>query len=117
MSEKITSFEEGFTKIKARYNENEKVRKPLKNFEMPIQITCVENDHKFMILVNKDQGIEINDNTGDDSAPIKIEFSDEQTFLDLLNGVIGPVKAYSSGAIKVAEGEIRPMLKLRKLLF
>ncbi len=117
MSEKITSFEEGFNKIIARYNENEKVRKPLKNYDMPIQITIVENDHKFMILVNKDQGIEIKDNTGDETAPIKIEFTDEKTFLDLLNGDVGPVKAYSSGAIKVAEGEIRPMLKLRKLLF
>ncbi len=68
-------------------------------------------------MVNKDQGIEIKDYTRDESAPIKIHFINEQVLLDLLNKDLSAVHASSSGKIKVIQGEIRNLLRLRVLLF
>ena len=115
--EKISSFEEAFKAIVNRYENSEKVRKPLKKFNQPILITCLDTDRNFLILVNRDQGIEIKDYTRDDSAPIKIHFTSEQVLLDLLNKDLGAVRASSSGKIKVIQGEIKHLLRLRCLLF
>ncbi len=81
------------------------------------KITFLDTNRSVMLLVNKDQGIEIKDNTNDDNAPVKIEFVSEQTMLELFNKEIGAVKAYSSGKIKVIEGQIRNLMKLRSLMF
>jgi hypothetical protein len=37
--------------------------------------------------------------------------------LDLFNKELGAVKAYSSGKIKVIEGNIRNLMKLKSLMF
>ena len=103
--------------IEKRYNEIEKVKKKLVKFNDPIEITFLDTNRKLLILVNFDQGIELKDNTGDDNAPIKIEFTSEQILLDLFNKELGAVKAYSSGKIKVVEGPIRNLMKLRSLMF
>lgn len=103
--------------IEDRYNNTEKIRKKLTNHNEPIQVTFLDTGRKIMILVNGDQGIEVKDNTGDDTAPIKIDFATEKTLMDLFNKEIGAVKAYSSGQIKVVEGKIRNLLKLKSLLF
>ncbi|MFX1590893.1 MAG: hypothetical protein ACFFC1_22385, partial [Promethearchaeota archaeon] len=103
--------------IEDRYNNTEKIRKKLANYNEPIQVTFLDTERKIMILVNGDQGIEVKDNTGDDSAPVKIDFATEKTLMDLFNKEIGAVKAYSSGQIKVVEGKIRNLLKLKSLLF
>ena len=70
-----------------------------------------------MILVNGDKGIEVKDNTGDETATVKIDFITEKTLIDLFNKEIGAVRAYSSGQIKVVEGKIRNLIKLKSLLF
>jgi putative sterol carrier protein len=103
--------------IENRYNKNEKVRKKLVNFDEPIQITFLDSNRSAQILINKDQGIQINDNKTDENAPIKIEFLSEKTMLDLFNKEIGAVKAYSAGNIKVVEGKIRNLMKLKSLMF
>ena len=103
--------------IENRYVNTEKVRRKLANYDEPIQITFLDTNRSVMLLVNKDQGIEIKDNTNDDKAPVKIEFVSEQTMLELFNKEIGAVKAYSSGKIKVIEGQIRNLMKLRSLMF
>lgn len=103
--------------IENRYNENEKVRKKLVNYDEPIQIKFLDSNRSAQILINKDQGIQINDNTTDENAPIKIEFSSERIMLDLFNKEIGAVKAYSAGNIKVVEGKIRNLMKLKSLMF
>ena len=105
------------TDIEARYNDNEKIRKKLANYNDPIEITFLDTGRKLLIIVNGDQGIEVKDNTGNDTAPVKIEFAAEKTLIDLFNKEIGAVKAYSSGKIKVVEGKIRNLLKLKSLLF
>jgi len=103
--------------IKNRYNNNEKIRKKLAKYEEPIQITFLDTNRKVLILINKDQGIEIKDKTGDDSAKVKIEFTGEQVMINLFNKQLGAIKAYSDGKIKVIEGNIRNLMKLRSLMF
>ena len=103
--------------IEGRYNNIEKIRKKLANYTEPIQLTFLDTGRKIMILVNGNQGIEVKDNTVDESAPVKIDFTTEKTLIDLFNKDIGAVKAYSSGQIKVVEGKIRHLIKLKSLLF
>jgi len=103
--------------IEDRYNNTEKIRKKLANYNEPIQVTFLDTERKIMILVDGDQGIEVKDNTEDETAPVKIDFTTEKTLIDLFNKDIGAVKAYSSGQIKVVEGKIRNLIKLKSLLF
>ncbi|MBA7712657.1 hypothetical protein ES703_121640 [subsurface metagenome] len=80
-------------------------------------MTFLDTDRKVLILVNKDEGIEIKDNTGADTAPVKIEFTGQQVIIDLFNKDLGAVKAYSDGKIKIIEGNMRSLMKLRSLMF
>lgn len=116
MSE-FDSIEACLKEIENRYTNTEKVRRKLANYEEPIQITFLDTNRNVMLLVNKDQGINIKDNTSDESAPVKIEFLSEKIMLELFNKELGAVKAYSSGKIKVIEGQIRNLMKLRSLMF
>ena len=116
MSE-FDSIEACLKEIENRYNNNEKVKKKLANYEEPIQVTFLDTNRNVMILVHNDQGIEVKDNTSDENAPVKIEFSSEKTMLELFNKKLGAVKAYSSGKIKVVEGQIRNLMKLKSLMF
>ena len=116
MSE-FDSIESCLKEIENRYNNTEKVRRKLANYDEPIQITFLDTNRNVMLLVNKDQGIEVKDNTSDEDAPVKIEFLSEKIMLDLFNKEIGAVKAYSSGKIKVVKGQIRNLMKLRSLMF
>jgi len=111
------NIEECLEEIKNRYNNNEKVRKKLAKYDDPIQMSFLDTEKKVLLLVNKDEGIEIKDNTGDDSAPVKIEFTGEQVMIDLFNKNLGAVKAYSDGKIKIIEGSMRSLMKLRSLMF
>ncbi len=111
------NIDECLEEIKNRYNNNEKVRKKLAKYNEPIQMRFIDTEKKVLLLVNKDEGIEIKDNTGDDSAPVKIEFTGEQVMIDLFNKNLGAVKAYSDGKIKVIEGNMRSLMKLRSLMF
>ncbi len=114
---KFETLESCLKDIEDRYKNNEKVRSKLKGFNEPIQITFSDTQRKVMILVNEDKSIEIKDKTGDAAAPIKIDFVAEQVLMDLFNKTLGAVKAYSSGKIKVVEGKIKNLLKLKSLLF
>ncbi|TFF88884.1 MAG: hypothetical protein EU549_02170 [Promethearchaeota archaeon] len=103
--------------IENRYNTIEKVKKKLVNYDEPIQITFLDSNRSVLLLINKDQGIEIKDKNIDEDAPVKIEFISEQAMLDLFNKEIGAVKAYSAGKIKIVEGNIRNLMKLKSLMF
>jgi len=103
--------------IKNRYVHNENVRKKLAKYEEPIQMTFLDTNRKVSILVNKDQGIEVKDNTTDENAHVKIEFTAEQVMIDLFNKDLGAIKAYSDGKIKIIEGNMRSLMKLRSLMF
>ncbi|MFW9782848.1 MAG: SCP2 sterol-binding domain-containing protein [Candidatus Heimdallarchaeota archaeon] len=116
MSE-FTNIESCLREIENRYVNTEKVRKKLVNFSEPIQIKFLDTSRFVLILINKDLGIEIKDHSKDDSATVKIEFSAEQDMLDLFNKELGAVKAYSSGKIKIMEGNIRNLMKLKSLMF
>ena len=116
MSE-FNSIESCLKEIENRYITSEKVRRKLANYDEPIQITFLDTNRNVMLLVNKDQGIEVKDYTSDENAPVKIEFLSEKIMLELFNKELGAVKGYSSGKIKVIEGQIRNLMKLRSLMF
>ncbi|TFF84374.1 MAG: hypothetical protein EU552_00720 [Promethearchaeota archaeon] len=111
------NIESCLKEIEDRYITNEKVKKKLANYDEPIQIKFLDSNRSVLLLINKDQGIEIKNNTSDEDAPVKIEFSSEKIMLDLFNKEIGAVKAYSAGKIKVIEGKIRNLMKLKTLMF
>jgi len=114
---KFDSIESCLKEIENRYINTEKVRKKLANYDEPIQIRFLDTNRSVLLLVNKDQGIEVKDNGNDENAPVKIEFVTENTMLDLFNKELGAVKAYSSGKIKVVEGKIKNLMKLKSLMF
>ncbi len=116
MSE-FNSIESCLKEIENRYINTEKVRKKLANYDEPIQIRFLDTNRSVLLLVNKDQGIEVKDSASDENAPVKIEFVTEKTMLDLFNKELGAVKAYSSGKIKVVEGKIKNLMKLKSLMF
>ena len=111
------SIEQCLDEIKNRYENNEKIRRKLAKYDDPIQMTFLDTNRNALLLVNKDQGIEIKDNTSDENAPIKIDFTSEQVLIDLFNKDLGAVKGYSSGKIKIIEGSPRNLMKLRSLMF
>ncbi|MHA1478786.1 MAG: SCP2 sterol-binding domain-containing protein [Promethearchaeota archaeon] len=111
------NFDSCLKEIENRYINTEKVRKKLANYSDPIQISFLDTNRSVMIYVNKDQGIEVKDNASDETATVKIEFISENTLIQLFNKELGAVKAYSSGKIKVIEGNIRNLMKLKSLMF
>ena len=114
---KFNNIKECLDEIKNRYENDEKVKKKLTKYEGSIQITFLDTNRKILLLIERDQGIEIKDGIGDESAPVKIDFTAEQIMLDLFNKELGAVKAYSDGKIKIVEGNIRNLMKLRSLMF
>ncbi|MFW9999005.1 MAG: SCP2 sterol-binding domain-containing protein [Candidatus Hodarchaeota archaeon] len=103
--------------IKNRYINDEKIRKKLAKYDEPIQIKFLDTDRKVLLLINRDEGIEVKDHSGDDTATVKIEFTGENVIIDLFNKELGAIKAYSDGKIKIVEGNIRNLMKLRSLMF
>ena len=114
---KFVNFDECLKEMENRYKNNENVRKPLKNFENTLIITCVKENHGVLIKINKDQGIEIKDGVIDDSVPLQVHFRSKQILIDMFNKTLSPLKAYSTGKIKIIKGKKSLLIKLRKLLF
>jgi hypothetical protein len=110
-------IKECLEEIKNRYENDEKIKKKLDKYEDPIQLTFLDTNRKVLLLIERDQGIQIKEGIGDDSAPVKIDFATEQVMLDLFNKELGAVKAYSDGKIKIVQGNIRNLMKLRSLMF
>lgn len=103
--------------IEARINSNEKAIKKLAKYNGPIQMMFVDTGRKVLMEINGEQGFEIKDNTGDDNAVVKIEFIAEQVMVDIFNKETGVIKAKTSGKIRVVEGQMRSLIKLRSILF
>ncbi|KKN50967.1 hypothetical protein LCGC14_0627560 [marine sediment metagenome] len=114
---KFENINQCLNEIKNRYENSEKIRRKLAKYDDPIQMTFLDTDRKALILVKKDQGIEIKDSTADENSPVKIEFTSEQVLIDLFNKDLGAVKGYSSGKIKIISGQPRSLMKLRSLMF
>lgn len=113
---KVENINQCLEEIVRRYNESEKARNKLNSFDDPIQFKFQDTGRKALLPINKDQGIETKNDTRDENAHVKLNFTEEQGLIDLLNGDIGGIKAYSSGNIEVKEGSIRKLIKLRKLM-
>ncbi|NHJ23336.1 MAG: hypothetical protein EAX89_02085 [Candidatus Lokiarchaeota archaeon] len=111
------NIESCLKEIENRYLSTEKVRKKLADYDDTIQLRFLDSGRLVLFLINKDQAIEIRDRSGDDNAPVKIEFTSEQVMLDLFNKELSAIKAYSAGKIKIQEGSIRKLMKLKSLMF
>jgi len=113
----FNDIESCLKEIENRYRSTEKVRKKLADYEDNIQLRFLDSNRHVVFLINKDQGIEIKDKVSDEGAPVKIEFTSEQVMLDLFNKELSAIKAYSAGKIKIQEGSIRKLMKLKSLMF
>jgi len=113
----FSNVDDCLKEIENRYVNTEKVRKKLANFNEPIQIKFLDTNRYVLLLINKDQGIEIKDQSKDDNATVKIDFTAEQDMVDLFNKELGAVKAYSIGKIKIIEGNMRNLMRLKSLMF
>ncbi|MHA1805142.1 MAG: hypothetical protein ACTSU4_11550 [Promethearchaeota archaeon] len=113
----FTSVEDCLKEIENRYNSSDKIKKKLKDYSDPIQMTFLDTGRKALLLINKDHGIETKLGEGDENAPVKIDFTSEQVMVDMFNKKIGGVKAYSSGKIKIVQGKARNLMKLRSIMF
>lgn len=111
------NIESCLKEIENRYLSTEKVRKKLADFNDTIQLRFLDSKRDVLFLIKGDQGIEIKDKTRDDNAPVKIEFTSEHVMHDLFNKKLSAIKAYSAGNIKIQEGSIRKLMKLKSLMF
>jgi putative sterol carrier protein len=116
-TKKFNTLQECIKDIENRYKTDEKVRKKVKSFNDTLVITFLDTKRPLTITIKGDQGIELKDKVDTPDAKIKIEFAEEATLMKMFNKEIGAVNAYSSGQIKVVEGKIADLLKIRVLLF
>ncbi|MBN2152867.1 MAG: SCP2 sterol-binding domain-containing protein [Candidatus Lokiarchaeota archaeon] len=71
-------------------------------------------DKSYVYRINGSEGIDMTEGS-DDSAAVQVTMASDM-FVKLLSKQINAIKAYSSGALKV-KGEMKNLLKLRKLMF
>ncbi len=112
----VSTLTEAFERIKARY-QDPKIRESLADFNTPVECIFAAENTKAVFLINGDKGIEIKANTGDDSAPLVTQYESEQTLIDICNKKLGAMGAYTKGKLKVVKGDMKALMKLRKLMF
>ncbi len=107
------TFEDALQNIVDRYNQ-EKVKSSFKGWENTLMMTFTDLGRSFLFVINGDQGITMSEGS-DPNAAVQVSI-DSKTFIKMLTKQINPIKAYSSGGLEV-KGEMKNMLKLRKLMF
>lgn len=96
-----------------RYN-SDKVKPSFKGWVNTLMMTFKDLGKSYLFIINGDQGLEFKEGK-DDTAAVQVTM-DSQIFLKMMNKQINPIKAYSSGGLEV-KGEMKNMLKLKKLMF
>ncbi len=107
------TLEEGLQSIVDRYN-TEKVKKAFKGWENTLMMDFSDLGTAYLFTINGDQGIELAEGR-DDEAAVQVVI-DSNIFLQMMTKQINPIKAYSSGKLEV-QGQMKNLLKLRKLMF
>ena len=107
------SYNDGLQNIVDRYN-TEKVRKAFKNWHNTLMITFPDISKSFLFKINGDEGLDFSEGV-DNNAAVQVNM-DSTVFVKMMTKQINPIKAYSSGNLEV-KGEMKNMLKLRKLMF
>nr|MDO8112144.1 SCP2 sterol-binding domain-containing protein [Candidatus Sigynarchaeota archaeon] len=109
----ITSIQDAVNKIVERYNQAE-VRSKFDGWQNTLMIAFPDLEKSFLFRINGSEGIDMTEGV-DETASIQVSMASDM-FIKLLSKQINAIKAYSSGALKV-KGEMKNLLKLRKLMF
>ena len=107
------TYEDGLQNIVDRYN-TEKVMKAFRNWYNTLMMTFPDISKSYLFKINGGEGIELSEGV-DEEAAVQVKM-DSAVFVKMMTKQINPVKAYSSGNLEV-KGEMKNMLKLRKLMF
>jgi len=107
------TYEDGLQSIVDRYN-TEKVMKAFRNWYNTLMMTFPDISKSYLFKINGGEGIELSEGV-DEEAAVQVKM-DSTVFVKMMTKQINPVKAYSSGNLEV-KGEMKNMLKLRKLMF
>ena len=107
------SYEDGLQNIVNRYN-TEKVKKAFKGWNNTLMMTFPDISKSFLFNIKGDEGIDLSEGFDENSA-VQVKM-DSTVFVKMMTKQINPIKAYSSGNLEV-KGEMKNMLKLRKLMF
>ncbi|MFX0099042.1 MAG: SCP2 sterol-binding domain-containing protein [Candidatus Hodarchaeota archaeon] len=112
-TEPAIELDDAINMIVERYNQ-EKVRSKFSNWENTLMISFPDIDRSVLYKINGSEGIELNDGVDEDAA-VQVTMNSDM-FIKMLSKQINAIKAYSSGALKV-DGDMKNLLKLRKLMF
>lgn len=107
------TYEDGLQNIVDRYN-TEKVMKAFRNWYNTLMMTFPDISKSYLFKINGGEGIELSEGV-DKEAAVQVKM-DSTVFIKMMTKQINPIKAYSSGSLEV-KGEMKNMLKLRKLMF
>ena len=107
------TYSEGLQSIVDRYN-TDKVRKAFKKWYNTFMITFPDISKSFLFKIRGSEGVEFSEGF-DETAAVQVKM-DSEIFAKMMSKQINPIKAYSSGNLEV-KGEMKNMLKLRKLMF
>ena len=107
------TYEDGLQSIVDRYN-TEKVLKAFRNWYNTLMMTFPDISKSYLFKINGGEGIELSEGV-DEEAAVQVKM-DSTVFIKMMTKQINPIKAYSSGNLEV-KGEMKNMLKLRKLMF
>jgi len=107
------NLEDALQMIVDRYN-TEKVRKSFKNWNNTLMMNFPDLGKSYLYKISGIDGLEFSEGI-DENAAVQVKM-DSMVYRKMMNKQINPIKAYSSGALEV-KGEMKNMLKLRKLMF
>jgi len=107
------NLEDALQMIVDRYN-TEKVRKSFKNWNNTLMMRFPDLGKSYLYKISGIEGLEFSEGI-DENAAVQVKM-DSIVYRKMMNKQINPIKAYSSGALEV-KGEMKNMLKLRKLMF
>ncbi len=107
------TYEDGLQSIVDRYN-TDKVKKAFKGWYNTMMITFPDISKSALFKIEGDEGLEFSEGV-DEEAAVQVKM-DSTIFVKMMTKQINPIKAYSSGSLEV-KGEMKNMLKLRKLMF
>jgi len=107
------SIKAALNTISERYNKPD-VRSKFDGWVNTLVISFLDINKAYVFKINGSDGIEMSEGF-DEAATIQVSMASDM-FVKLLSTQINAIKAYSSGALKV-KGEMKNLLKLRKLMF
>jgi putative sterol carrier protein len=106
-------LDEALQVIVTNYN-LDKVKKSFNGWNETLVMRFPDIERNFMYIISGSEGIEFKE--GDDpDAAVQVEM-DSILFQKLIAKQVNAIKAYSSGKMNVS-GQMKNMLKLRKLMF